>query len=88
MSVVGAQEEAPVAVSQGRETMQQGRSIMLFTVVTIIFVSPQHLQQPKVQPPTQNCQLPLSFLSSIPGMNVAEFNGGPLTLGIDFAYMC
>ena len=34
-SVVGARE----AVEQGEESLRQGRSIMLFTIVTIIFVS-------------------------------------------------
>jgi len=31
--------EAREAVKQGEESLKQGRSIMLFTVVTIIFVS-------------------------------------------------
>jgi hypothetical protein len=31
--------EAREAVKQATETLKQGRSIMLFTVVTIIFVS-------------------------------------------------
>lgn len=39
MGVVEARLEAREAVEQGRETLRQGRTIMLFTVVTIIFVS-------------------------------------------------
>ncbi|KAK7990398.1 hypothetical protein PG990_014678 [Apiospora arundinis] len=45
------------AVNQSNETIKQGRSIMMFTLVTIVF-------------------LPLSFMSSIFGMNNQEFSGG------------
>ncbi|KAK8076229.1 hypothetical protein PG994_003501 [Apiospora phragmitis] len=45
------------AVNQASETIKQGRSIMMFTLVTIVF-------------------LPLSFMSSIFGMNNQEFSGG------------
>jgi len=39
--------EAREAVKQGEETLRQGRSIMLFTIVTIIFVSPKSSSNPK-----------------------------------------
>jgi hypothetical protein len=35
--------EAREAVKQAQETLRQGRAIMLFTIVTIIFVSAQNL---------------------------------------------
>ncbi|KAH9206745.1 hypothetical protein DL95DRAFT_486120 [Leptodontidium sp. 2 PMI_412] len=60
--------EAREAVKQATETLKQGRSIMLFTVVTIIF-------------------LPLSFISSIFGMNTKEFNDGLMNLREQFSYM-
>jgi hypothetical protein len=36
--------EAREAVNQAQETLRQGRSIMLFTIVTIIFVSSEEPQ--------------------------------------------
>jgi hypothetical protein len=33
-------------------------------------------------------QMPLSFIASVLGMNVAELNGGNLTIRQDFSYMC
>jgi Mg2+ and Co2+ transporter CorA len=32
--------------------------------------------------------MPLSFLASVFGMNVAELNGGTLTFREEFTYMC
>ncbi|KAI5921922.1 hypothetical protein F4810DRAFT_307955 [Camillea tinctor] len=49
------------SVKQSEETIKQGRSIMMFTLVTIVF--------------DPDIQLPLSFLSSIFGMNNVEFSG-------------
>jgi hypothetical protein len=43
MGVVEARLEAREAAQQGRETVRHGRTIMLFTVVTIIFVSSNKL---------------------------------------------
>lgn len=48
--------EAKSALARAEESVTQGRSIMMFTVVTIIF-------------------LPLSFMSSIFGMNAKELSG-------------
>ncbi|KAH7308289.1 hypothetical protein BKA65DRAFT_442771 [Rhexocercosporidium sp. MPI-PUGE-AT-0058] len=47
--------EAKYAVKQSHETISQGRSIMTFTIVTIVF-------------------LPLSFMSSVFGMNASDFS--------------
>jgi hypothetical protein len=60
--------EAREAVKQATETFKQGRSIMLFTVIAIIF-------------------LPLSFCTSLFGMNAAEFNDGHLTIKSELSYM-
>lgn len=48
--------EAKLALKRADESVTQGRSVMLFTIVTIIF-------------------LPLSFMTSVFGMNSAEFEG-------------
>ncbi|TGO28752.1 hypothetical protein BPAE_0023g00170 [Botrytis paeoniae] len=48
--------EATASLDRADESVHQGRSIMVFTVITIIF-------------------LPLSFMSSIFGMNAVEFTG-------------
>ncbi|KAM0159945.1 hypothetical protein ACHAQE_004797 [Botrytis cinerea] len=48
--------EATASLDRADESVHQGRSIMIFTVITIIF-------------------LPLSFMSSIFGMNAVEFTG-------------
>ncbi|XDG07332.1 hypothetical protein ABKA04_006947 [Annulohypoxylon sp. FPYF3050] len=60
--------EAREAVRNGDEVYMQGKSIMLLTVTTIIF-------------------LPLSFMSSLFGMNVVELNSGTLTFSEEFKYM-
>ncbi|KAI8631550.1 hypothetical protein F5Y19DRAFT_473222 [Xylariaceae sp. FL1651] len=58
------------AVKQSQESIKQGRSIMTFTLVTIIF-------------------LPLSFLSSVFGMNNKEFGGSdnPWSISDQFIYI-
>ncbi|KAI1084341.1 hypothetical protein F5B20DRAFT_593450 [Whalleya microplaca] len=60
--------EAREAVKNGEEVFKQGQSIMLLTMVTIIF-------------------LPLSFLSSLFGMNAVELNSGYFTLAQEFTYI-
>ncbi|KAI1454279.1 hypothetical protein F4805DRAFT_460944 [Annulohypoxylon moriforme] len=60
--------EAREAVRNGDEVYMQGKSIMLLTVTTIIF-------------------LPLSFMSSLFGMNVVELDSGALTFSEEFKYM-
>ncbi|KAH8895809.1 hypothetical protein GQ53DRAFT_819781 [Thozetella sp. PMI_491] len=50
--------QAYQAVMQGRTTVKQGKAIMVFTVLTIIF-------------------LPMSFFTSLFGMNNIELQGGP-----------
>ncbi|ORY60875.1 uncharacterized protein BCR38DRAFT_442746 [Pseudomassariella vexata] len=55
---------------QSDEAIKQGRSVMIFTIVTIVF-------------------LPLSFMSSIFGMNSIDFSpeGNTMTLREQFKYM-
>ncbi|KAM3067868.1 hypothetical protein ACMFMG_011353 [Clarireedia jacksonii] len=63
--------EAIAALSYADESVQQGRSIMVFTTITIIF-------------------LPLSFMSSLFGMNAKELagpDGGIMSIGEQFKYM-
>ncbi|KAI0006431.1 hypothetical protein F4779DRAFT_23047 [Xylariaceae sp. FL0662B] len=60
--------EAREAVRNGEEVFRQGQSIMLLTMITIIF-------------------LPLSFLSSLFGMNAVELNSGSFTLAQEFTYI-
>ncbi|ROV99977.1 hypothetical protein VMCG_06156 [Cytospora schulzeri] len=57
-SVVQAYE----AMKQGEETVRQGKAIMVFTVMTIVF-------------------LPLSFMSSLFGMNAVELTGSDSSSG-------
>ncbi|KAI1080947.1 hypothetical protein F5B20DRAFT_84801 [Whalleya microplaca] len=56
------------AVKQSEETIKQGRSIMMFTLVTIVF-------------------LPLSFMSSVFGMNNIELSSGSWHIRDEFVYM-
>ncbi|KAI1744901.1 hypothetical protein F4680DRAFT_455877 [Xylaria scruposa] len=56
------------AVKQSDETIKQGRSIMVFTLATIVF-------------------LPLSFLTSVFGMNNHEFGDNNWSLGKQLKYI-
>ncbi|KAK3320394.1 hypothetical protein B0T19DRAFT_386982 [Cercophora scortea] len=56
------------SVKQAGESVRQGQAVMMFTVVTIIF-------------------LPLSFMSSIFGMNNIDFGSGSWTLNNQFKLM-
>ncbi|KAG6363933.1 hypothetical protein INS49_009036 [Diaporthe citri] len=58
------------SVKYSNEAMRQGRSILVFTIVTIVF-------------------LPLSFMSSIFGMNAIEFGGSDNVMHLrdQFTYM-
>ncbi|KAB8296990.1 hypothetical protein EYC80_002392 [Monilinia laxa] len=63
--------EATAALDRADESVHQGRSIMIFTVITIIF-------------------LPLSFMSSLFGMNAKEFTGSDnaeMSIREQFEYM-
>lgn len=79
--------QAYEAMKQGEETVRQGKAIMVFTVMTIIFVS--GLTSPRARnrsgagsrPELTSAQLPLSFLSSVFGMNAVELTGNDPTPG-------
>jgi hypothetical protein len=79
-SVVQARE----AVRQAEETLRQGRSIMLFTVITIIFVSFFSAATPLN---ADQLKLPLSFGTSIFGMNLVSF-GPSWKLHKEMTYIC
>lgn len=77
------------STKQAEETMRQGRAIIIFTVMTIIFVS--ILMIPVIRPPlTARKQLPLGFIASIFGMNNKQISGNdmPMTLMSQVKYMC
>ncbi len=83
--------EAKASVKRAGETVLQGRSIIVFTVVTIFFVGglvfPGNIS---TYPMLTVHQLPLSFVASLFGMNAHELNGdsSPMRLGTEIAYMC
>ncbi|KAE9371635.1 hypothetical protein N431DRAFT_441610 [Stipitochalara longipes BDJ] len=63
--------EAKSALARADESVTQGRAIVMFTIITIIF-------------------LPLSFMSSLFGMNARELsnaNGGIMSLRYQFKFM-
>lgn len=70
--VRSSNELARLARKQADETEAQSQILLLFTIVTIVFVS--HTQASTALALT--CpQLPLSFFTSYFGMNVVEFTG-------------
>lgn len=75
------------AVNQANETIKQGRSIMMFTLVTIVFV--RYFGAPHIVIDADLWQLPLSFMSSIFGMNNKEFSGDDTwAIGDEIKLMC
>ena len=58
-----------MALKRADLSIHQGRSIMLFTIVTIFF-------------------LPLSFFTSIFGMNNKEWEASPMSIHQQFRFMC
>jgi Mg2+ and Co2+ transporter CorA len=65
--------EAQYASRVADEGMKQGRTVMLFTIITIIF-------------------LPLSFMSSLFGMNASDFQNADgsnsMSIRDQFKYLC
>ena len=62
------------SVRQSDETIRHGRSIIVFTLATIIFVSLTTPSAQKVETANRT-QLPLSFITSVFGMNTFEWSG-------------
>lgn len=87
-SVVQAWE----SVKQAEEAVRQGRAIMMFTVITIIFVSKQKFSRSIwwSTKASNTIQLPMSFISSIFGMNNREFGGpdNPWSVKDQLLYIC
>lgn len=78
--------EAKAAIRRADETVIQGRSIVVFTVVTIFFVS--KFSASTQDTPTNLLQLPLSFFATLFGMNARELNEGYMALGVQLTWMC
>lgn len=89
------------SVQQADEAVRQGRSIMVFTFITIIFVSslnlvtrppplPPHFPPPNIHILNLGLKLPLAFIASIFGMNNKQIAGSdsPMTLQSQFKLMC
>jgi hypothetical protein len=74
-------------MKQTKESYHQGRSIVLATVMIIIFVRHQELMQTTAAQLIPS-QLPLIFISNIFGMNASELNGAFFTLRAEFTIMC
>jgi Mg2+ and Co2+ transporter CorA len=70
--------QAYQAIQQGEETVKQGKAIMLFTVMTIIFVKPIFYMHTLLSI-NISFQLPLSFMTSVFGMNAIELTGNNTT---------
>lgn len=73
-----------------KETTRQGRSIVVFTMVTIVFVGAvECLSKHRLDIVFDSeTQLPLSFMSSVFGMNAREFdNGNIMNLHEQITYM-
>lgn len=74
---------------QGEDNQKQNITLLVFTVVTVVFVS-----SPKVKIFTHAnikdlIQLPMSFISSVFGMNNKEIAGdsAPMSLAEQFKWM-
>jgi len=82
--------EAKAALKRADEAVLQGRSVVVFTVVTILFVSCKPcLLMPKEKKYSMSIsQLPLSFFATIFGMNAKEINDSSLKLSTELKYMC
>ena len=81
--------QAREAKEQTGEAIKQGRTVLLFTVVTIVFV-----RLSLVLPGTQETnvqQLPLSFMAAFFAINIDVFpvnENGKLDLSYVLTYMC
>jgi len=82
--------EAKAAIRRADETVVQGRSIVVFTVVTIFFVGYDcpHSVTAKEANVTLTKKLPLSFFATFFGMNAQELNEGSMRLSTQLTYMC
>jgi hypothetical protein len=79
--------EAKAAIRRADESVIQGRSIVIFTVVTIIFVSVS--QSTAHVSFAELAKLPLQFMTSVFGMNAREFSeDGVMHLEPQLKWMC
>lgn len=82
------------SAAQGQEAVKQGKALPIFTMFTIIFVGScmplQPIWVPAPAKELRSChiQLPLSFMTSIFGMNAAEFEDGAWSLKDELTIIC
>jgi len=77
------------SLSNAEESVRQGRAIMVFTVVTVVFVrSIVSLAVTLTQLLIGLVKLPLSFMSSLFGMNNSDFGGNTMSLRDQFRFIC
>lgn len=76
---------------QAEVTQSQSQAVMVFTIFTVMSVSPSlslsNLTQiekhpPTLKPLTTNSFLPLSFFTSLFGMNASEWSGEATNLSL------
>jgi hypothetical protein len=69
-------QQKAASLTEARVATTQGKAVMLFTIVTIIFVS-RPIPYTPLQATLANdhTQLPLSFFTSYFGQNVSELTG-------------
>jgi hypothetical protein len=70
---MAATRQGQVSLQLGVDAAQQGRTIMTFTIVTIIFVSQFTSGSKQSTDPLQ--QLPLSFLTTVFQLDIKQFQG-------------
>lgn len=84
-------ENANLARQQADESIRQGRTVLVFTVVTIIFVRtplPRFKCDLKIN---REIQLPLSFMAAFFAINIDSFpwnKGDKLPMDYVLRYMC
>lgn len=85
--------EARFAREQAQFTGRQGQTIMVFTIVTIVFVRSLYLRL-RCGPRAKMWKLPMSFMASFFTISIKEFprdpqTGNPsLSVGYVAKYMC
>lgn len=81
------------SLNMTKETTRQGRTVLIFTLTTIVFVSCSHSEhlQSAFESEADTPQLPLSFMTSFFALNISQFqknSEGQLNLGYVAYIMC
>ena len=80
--------DAQESLKMTRETTNQGRTVLIFTLTTIVFVS---VASPSSMAEIDSLQLPLSFMTSFFTLNISQFRTnaeGKLDLGYVSYIVC